>query len=68
MRRERGPRLDMEPVEGSGMGVGEERAGGEGGERTSDGSQIFAREGGHGLFSNRPAELRRRDQSWEGLA
>ena len=29
MRRERGPRLDMEPVDGSGKGVGEdERAGG----------------------------------------
>ena len=32
MRRERGPRLDMELVHGSGKGVGEEeRAGGEGG-------------------------------------
>ena len=27
MRRERGPRLDMEPVDGSGKGVGEEESG-----------------------------------------
>ena len=66
MRRERGPRLDMEPVDGSGKGVGEdERAGGGEAKRGHDlPVKVHAR----GIFFDRPAELRRGVQSWEGLA
>jgi len=56
----------MEPVDGSGKGVGEdERAGGGEAKRGHDlPVKVHAR----GIFFDRPAELRRGVQSWEGLA